>query len=475
MSVLTEINRIKNAVTAIVNALKGKGVTVPSGTKIDGLASLVSSIPQLDTSDATATAENILSGKTAYAKGSKVTGTMPNATVFGGADVFAENLTTSASSDKLTLTESSSKPSNNYIAVTAGGDITLAPYKQTTKAGYIAEGVVAGSEYDVSLTEKTKYYTFPSGVTNTSNATAAASEILSGETAYVNGSKVTGTMPNNGGVSPVSLIAGESYTIPEGYHDGTGVVRALSLSSQTNGNATAEHILLNKVAYVKGSRIIGAMPNNGAVIAQIIPVWDSKTSYTIPEGYHDGTGSVSINTQTKTVTPTKDGLTVTPGIMNVLTKVTVNGDANLVAGNIKSGVSIFGVTGTYEGSSGSSGIGEDPNGMPTRTVHLCDIDGMTHQITYMGYEDGELVEKTAELLWGETLSIDVVMGTKMQFNTSSTLIDVVMECTDDESGEWIGYDLSVCHYYDEEDGLDYTFVPYADRYKNSEMWLYFYT
>lgn len=45
MSVLTEINRIKNAVTAIVNAIKGKGVTVPSGTKIDGLASLVSSIP----------------------------------------------------------------------------------------------------------------------------------------------------------------------------------------------------------------------------------------------------------------------------------------------------------------------------------------------------------------------------------------------------------------------------------------------
>lgn len=45
MSIKTEINRIKNAVTAIVNAITAKGVTVPSGTKIDGLASLISSIP----------------------------------------------------------------------------------------------------------------------------------------------------------------------------------------------------------------------------------------------------------------------------------------------------------------------------------------------------------------------------------------------------------------------------------------------
>lgn len=44
MSVLTELNRIKSAVTDIVNAIKGKGVTVPSAAKIDDLAPLVSSI-----------------------------------------------------------------------------------------------------------------------------------------------------------------------------------------------------------------------------------------------------------------------------------------------------------------------------------------------------------------------------------------------------------------------------------------------
>lgn len=48
MSVRSEINRIKDAVTAIVEAIEGKGVTVPNGTKIDGLASLISSIPQAE-------------------------------------------------------------------------------------------------------------------------------------------------------------------------------------------------------------------------------------------------------------------------------------------------------------------------------------------------------------------------------------------------------------------------------------------
>lgn len=45
MSVSTEINRIKDAVTAIVNAIKGKGVTVPTNAKIDDLATLIMSIP----------------------------------------------------------------------------------------------------------------------------------------------------------------------------------------------------------------------------------------------------------------------------------------------------------------------------------------------------------------------------------------------------------------------------------------------
>ena len=57
---------------------------------------------------------------------------------------------------------------------------------------------------------------------DTSDATAGAAEILSGKTAYVAGSKVTGTMPNNGAKTLNVNKKSTSVPIPQGYHDGSG-------------------------------------------------------------------------------------------------------------------------------------------------------------------------------------------------------------------------------------------------------------
>lgn len=165
------------------------------------------------------------------------------------------------------------------------------------------------------------------------------------------------------GAVSISVKEGESYTIPAGYHDGTGVVNGVSgggnytlqaksvtptkaqqavssdegyygLSSVTVGaipdayqdvssvTAAAGDVLTGKVFVTAAGEVVaGTMTNNGAVSKVLT---GTLVSYTIPKGYHDGTGTVSISLETKTVTPTKAAQEITPTTGKLLSKVTVD-------------------------------------------------------------------------------------------------------------------------------------------------------
>lgn len=89
-------------------------------------------------------------------------------------------------------------------------------------------------------------------------------------------------------------------------------------SDTQDATAAVAEILDGKTAYARGTKLTGTMPNKGAVKGTIT----DKTPYTIPMGFHDGSGTVAIDSTEA---------------------------AKLIAGNIKKDITILGVTGTYGG------------------------------------------------------------------------------------------------------------------------------
>ena len=243
----------------------------------------------------------------------------------------------------------------------------------------------------------------------------------------------------NRGALSVEILEGTTYTIPAGYHNGSGVVKALTdtqgesekyktqaktvtptkkqlsvtpdpgyyaLSSVTVGaipdtyqdvssvDATAGDVLTGKIFVASdGTVVTGTMANQGAVSKTL----DGTTiSYTIPKGYHSGTGTVNIVLETKTVTPTKSAQDITPTTGKVLSKVTVAAipdkyvdttSANATAGDILTSKT------AYVGGAKVTGT------MPNNGATGGSIDGLTTTSVTIpaGYTSGGTVSMTSDI------------------------------------------------------------------------------
>lgn len=158
-----------------------------------------------------------------------------------------------------------------------------------TNNGTVSRTLMAGEYYYIPA----GYHSGSGKITAQSLAyqtegSAGAEDVLLNKVAWVNGSKVVGSMANNGTVNQ-ELNAGGYFTIPAGYHNGNGRVSAKTLASQTAGTAAASEILAGKTAWVGGSKLAGTMTNRGAVSKEL----SAGGSYTVPAGYHNGTGTVT--------------------------------------------------------------------------------------------------------------------------------------------------------------------------------------
>lgn len=173
---------------------------------------------------------------------------------------------------------------NQYInKVIVNGTTKIDLSSDTIDASKLLKDITAHDKSGAPITGTCTYDS------DTSEDTAAVAEILNGQTAHARGTLLTGTMPNRGSVTGTITTVAGTYTIPQGYHDGSGSV---SISS------------------TEQAKLISANIRQGITILGV-------------EGSMSGTEEV--NAQSRTVTPNFTTQTITPETgYNYLSQVSVS-------------------------------------------------------------------------------------------------------------------------------------------------------
>ena len=153
----------------------------------------------------------------------------------------------------------------------------------TVTADKVLEGI---TYHDKSGASGTGSCTYES---DTSDATVAVAEILTGKTAYARGAKITGTMPNKGSVTGNISAKAQKFTIAQGYHDGSGYVQI----------ATTEQEKLIATNIRQGVTILGvegSMSGSEGVVAQSKTVTPTTTTQTVmPDDGYTHLSQVTVN------------------------------------------------------------------------------------------------------------------------------------------------------------------------------------
>lgn len=161
-----------------------------------------------------------------------------------------------------------------YNKIIYGGAVLIDLTSDTVTADALASGVTAHDKSGAIIVGTSTYDV------DSTDATVTAAEILAEKTAYARGVKLIGTMTNNGAVAGIISGKTQKYTVPQGYHDGSGTV-------QIDADEQAKLIAANIRQGVTILGVEGTMSSSEGVVAQSKEVTPSTAAQVVlpDDGY----------------------------------------------------------------------------------------------------------------------------------------------------------------------------------------------